>query len=232
MNKEINIYLDESAHLKYDGQRAMILGFISCDIKKVREISENIRALKIKYNIPNFAEIKWHKVSKSREDFYIKLLEFFFDEKNLNYNVVIFAKKDLYRQDHTKYKQTYDEWTYRMCFRALNIIDTQNTYNIYLDKRQSYSTDKLVKLKKSLSERYDIKILQNIQSHQSELMQLTDFLNGIVGYYHRGFYDKSGASETKQKLIKFMLKNKIKLDEPTKKKGAKVDLSFWEPHNE
>lgn len=230
--KEINVYLDESSHLKYDKQRAMVLGFVSCDKDKVAELSKKIREIKIKHKVPKFAEIKWHKVSRSKEAFYIELLEFFLREKDLNYRSVIFANKDLYSLNHNKYRQTYDEWTYAMCFWALNIINKEDIYNIYLDKRQTYSTDKLNKLRTRLSQGYNIKILQNILSHQSELMQLTDFLNGIIGYYNKGLCDRPDASETKKNLVQIMSrKSKVKLNATSKLTDKKINLFFWEPQN-
>ena len=44
--EEINIYCDESCHLEYDGQRAMVFGCVRYPKGKVQELSKNIRELK------------------------------------------------------------------------------------------------------------------------------------------------------------------------------------------
>ena len=66
----INVYCDESCHLEHDHQRAMVFGCVRCPQEKVRELSEQIRKLKQKHFIYKFAEIKWTKVSKSKEEFF------------------------------------------------------------------------------------------------------------------------------------------------------------------
>ena len=71
MNKEYNIYCDESCHLEHDKHNFMLIGAIWCSKDKVETLSKEIRKLKQKYRAKG--ELKWVKVSESRIDFYLEL---------------------------------------------------------------------------------------------------------------------------------------------------------------
>ena len=48
----------------------MVIGAVYCPKNKVREITNNILDLKNKYGIGKYCELKWTKVSKSKEEFF------------------------------------------------------------------------------------------------------------------------------------------------------------------
>jgi len=75
---EYNIYCDESCHLENDHQNVMVLGASWCPVNRVREISRRIREIKQKFGFNPDFEIKWTKVSPSREDFYQDIIDYFF----------------------------------------------------------------------------------------------------------------------------------------------------------
>jgi hypothetical protein len=76
-------------------------------------------------------------------------------------------------------------------------ISPDSYYNIYLDRKDTHSFRKAANLKKYLERDYfNIKTLQDIQSFESELMQLADILMGAINYKLR-------------KLDKVTSKNKI-----------------------
>ena len=125
---EYNIYCDESCHLPNDHQPIMVLGAIWCPKDKAREIAENIRRIKVKHNLPPFFEIKWTKVSPGKADFYLELIDYFFEEKDLHFRGLIAEKEGL---DHVKYYQDHDDWYYKMYFNLLKIIISPiDKYNI------------------------------------------------------------------------------------------------------
>ena len=79
MNTEYNFYCDESLHLPNDGSKIMVLGGIWCPKNKVKSINRDIRDIKRKHNIHH--EMKWVKVSESKKDAYLDLVQYFFELK-------------------------------------------------------------------------------------------------------------------------------------------------------
>ncbi len=76
-NKTFNIYCDESRHLEHDHKPYMLLGNISSAYPQVKRHSERIKEIKKKHHF--YAEIKWTNVSQSKLQFYIELIDYFFD---------------------------------------------------------------------------------------------------------------------------------------------------------
>ena len=77
MDKTFNIYCDESCHLENDHKNYMFLGSVSCAYPQVKRHTERIKELKNKHKFN--AEIKWGNVSMSKIDFYLDLVDYFFD---------------------------------------------------------------------------------------------------------------------------------------------------------
>lgn len=230
--EEVNVYCDESCHLENDHQRAMVFGSIRCPKSQVKLIADDIRNLKRKYAIYAFSETKWKKVSFSKENFYIDLLNYFLNNDNLYFRAVIFQNKDLHRLDHDKFgNQTYEDWYYKMFYILLDkIMSDKYFYNIYFDKKNPNSSKKLNKLKEYLNKKYKIGNIQNVISYESELIQLTDFITGIVSYANRDYIKLKDANSTKIKLVE-MLRNKsnLSLVVSTPKNAKKINLFTWEP---
>ena len=230
--KEINIYCDESCHLENDHQRAMVFGSVRCPKEIVKDIADEIRNLKRKHGIYCFAETKWKTVSLSKEGFYTDLLNFFIKNENIYFRAVVFQNKDLHKLEHVRFQnQTYEDWYYKMFYVLLDkIMQNRYLYNIYFDRKNPNSSKKLNTLKGYLNKKYKIKNMQNILSHESELIQLTDFLTGIISYANRDYIKLENANKTKVKLVE-MLKNKTNLSLviSTPKNAKKVNLFMWEP---
>jgi hypothetical protein len=124
MTQIYNVYCDESCHLENDHQKAMTLGAIWCPIEKVKEITEQIKEIQKKYELaPNF-EIKWTKVSPAKVDFYLELINYFFNNKDLHFRVLVIPDKS--KLNHEEFSQNHDEWYYKMYFTMLKAILTQS----------------------------------------------------------------------------------------------------------
>lgn len=188
MNIEYNFYCDESLHLPNDGSKIMVLGGIWCPKNKVKKINKDIRDIKRKYNINH--EMKWVKLSASKQDAYMELVKYFFDCSDLHFRVLVVDNKDAL--NHDLYNQSHDEWYFKMYFRMIKtILDPVDTYNIYLDIKDTKSKTKIQKLRSVLeNSRYDfsssmIKNMQVIRSDEVEIMQLVDILIGAIAYISR-----------------------------------------------
>jgi hypothetical protein len=185
-----NIYVDESCHLEHDGLPIMAFGATWCPRDEVRRLSDELRDIKKRHNARG--ELKWSKVSPSREAFYLELVDWFLAEQPLHYRGLVVLDKQ--RLDHAAFNQgDHDLFYYKMLFSLLNkILSPDGEYAIYLDVKDTRSRLKLKKLKEVLCNNvYDftsqmIQHIQNIHSHESELMQVADFLTGALAYRHRG----------------------------------------------
>ena len=228
---DYNIYCDESCHLLNDNCSVMVLGAIWCPIEKQKEIFKRLREIKVKNGFESDFEIKWHKVSPSKQDFYLQLIDYFYDDDDLHFRALVVQDKSSLQ--HDKFNQTHDDFYYKMYFDLLKtIFIPSNSYNIYIDIKDTRGQEKVDKLCEVLrSNHYDYKnkIIQKIQqvhSHEVVLLQLTDLLIGAIGYLHRGLE----SSEAKKGLI-----NRIKersgysLLKSTLYKEEKTNIFIWKP---
>ncbi len=189
MDNTTNIYCDESCHLEHDNQPVMLLGAIWCSASEVSRLSKEIQAMKVRYHATG--ELKWTKVSKSKLDFYTELTTWFLAETSLHFRgLVVLHKESL---DHESFnKGSHEDFYYKMYFSLLSkILDPNIKHNIYLDIKDTHGRIKLRILKEILcNDKYDftsqmIKSMQNIRSHESQLLQVCDFLLGAMSYRHR-----------------------------------------------
>lgn len=192
-----NIYCDESCHLEHDGSKKMFISAIICPEREVAEINREIRELKHASGI--MPEMKWVKLSSSKRDAYMNLVEFFFKKPTMRFRILVVDNKDQY---DPMYNESYDEWYYKMYFDMLSpIINTRNEYNIYLDKKDTKTKTRVSKLKKILRHKKQdykgqiIRRIQVIQSHDVEIMQLVDILMGAVAYEQRGLHTVAVKNE-------------------------------------
>lgn len=203
MDRLYNIYCDESCHLQNgrDKDFVMVIGGIACPDEYKKQISDQIRSIKAQYGVYRDTEIKWNKVSPAKVEYYKALVNFFFDCRSLSFRAIIIDKREL---DFSHFGLTPDEFYYRSYFLMLSrIFNPGNEYAIYIDIKDTRSQDKVVKLHDVLcNSRYDfnrqmIHRVQQIRSHEIEIMGLTDLMIGALSYLHRGL----NANSAKVDLI-------------------------------
>ena len=234
-----NIYCDESCHLLNDRSQVMVLGCVWSLADRVAEISNRLRDIKYEFGLVHHEdgqegrspfELKWHKVSPARLDYYLRVVDYFFDDDDLHFRGVVIPDKSALR--HADFGHDHDTWYYKMCFCMLKpIIDPQHRYRVYLDIKDTRSETKRQKLEEVLrNARYDpngriVERVQQIRSHESELMQLADFLMGAIGYRNRGL-DTSGA---KTRVIERIRERSGKsLTQTTWPRESKLNLLVWQ----
>jgi hypothetical protein len=230
MEKIYNIYCDESCHLLHDDSNVMVLGAIWCPIDKCKEIFKRIREIKIEYNFNPKFEIKWNKVSKGGIDFYLDIINYFFDNDDLHFRVLIVPDKKTL--NHGAFNQDHDTFYYKMYFDMLKtILSPQCAYYIYIDIKDTRSNEKVMKLTEVLrNNHYDyhkqiIKRVQQVQSSEVEILQLTDLLIGAIGYLHRGLNKNDG----KLKIInKIQQRSGYSLRRSTLYKEDKTNIFIWQ----
>jgi hypothetical protein len=235
----INIYCDESCHLelsnkKPDEQKSMVLGGISCPKDLVREVSTQIRAIKKKHGINIFNEVKWTKVSNNKIQFYMELIEYFFNNNNLRFRTIVFPDKaKLYYE-----KYDHDEIYYIMYYYLLReMIHPRDTNSIYIDKKDTQGSRKISNLQEYLRKSkldYNSEIIQRIQiidSRDSELMQLADILIGCVSYANRHL-DEINYEGAKAKLVDLVRqRSTYTLTRTTFQQEPKFNIFIWSSRN-
>lgn len=231
--EEYNIYCDESCHLENDESSVMLLGAIWVPKDKTRKVAERIREIKLEHGLKKNFEIKWTKVSPGQKAFYKALVDFFFDSKDVFFRCVVINNKE--KLSHENFMQDHDTWYYKMYFLLLKtILMPSNRYNVYLDIKDTVSNLKVKKLKQVLENskldfnRRMIQKIQQIRSHETEEMQLTDLLMGAVGYYCRNL----SQSQAKIDIINRILeRSEYSLKQSTLPTERKFNIFHWFPQN-
>jgi len=229
MGQVYNVYCDESCHLENDHQKAMVLGCVWCPQEKVKQISQRIREIKQEYDFSSGFEMKWTKISAARSEFYLRMVDYFFDTADLHFRCLVIPDKS--KLNHQSFLQSHDDWYYKMYFDMLKVIFNPNDkYRIYVDIKDTRSADKVVKLHDVLcNNMYDFKheIIERVQiirSHESGILQLADVLIGAMSYYHR----ELETNDAKLEIIK-RIKNRsgYSLSNQTLLKEDKFNIFIW-----
>ena len=168
-----------------------------------------------------FYETKWSGLSKSAYPLYNDLIDYFF-ATDLQYRAIVIDKNQL---NHEAFQQNHDDFYYKMYFQLLSKkLNPECNYNIYLDIKDTRSAKKVNGLKKFLNANFiSVRNLQNIRSHESELMQLTDIITGALSYHLRGL----NTVIAKNKIIeKIQQHSNHPLNHSTDKDQSKFNLFF------
>lgn len=241
MKESINIYCDESCHLQNDNEAAMVIGSIYCPASKKIEIFQRLSELKQQHKlIPKFNrntkenrayyELKWNKVSKSKIEYFKDVINYFFDDDDLHFRALVVPDKT--KIDYQRFNHTHDTFYYKMYFGMLKaILNPEYAHNIYIDIKDTHSREKVHKLEQVLrNDKYDyskeiIKKVQQVRSHEVELIQLTDLLIGAIAYINRGKSDSKAKNELIQ-LIRH--RSKYSLTKSTLLRESKFNIFIWE----
>ena len=226
--ESINIYCDESCHLEKDKSNIMVLGAIWCPTNKSKIINEEIIKIKESFDLSPYYEIKWVNVSPAKIQFYLEIIEYFFDNKDLHFRALIAEKNNL---KHNQYNHTHDDWYYIMYFDMLKIIfDPDYFYNIYIDIKDTRGAKKIKKLHEVLCNNiYDfsreiIRKVQIVRSQESAILQLTDLLIGAISYKNRDLQYSSSKLEIIKRIQE---KSRYSLTSSTLFRENKVNLFRW-----
>ena len=128
----------------------------------------------------------------------MELVDWFLGESPLHFRGLVVQDKQAL--DHAAFNQgDHDLFYYKMQFSLLSkILSPDSHYAIYLDIKDTRSRNKLKKLREVLCNNvYDftsemIGHIQNVHSHEAELMQVADYLTGALAYRHRQLQSNPG----------------------------------------
>lgn len=229
---EYNIYCDESCHLEHDGIKPMAIGAVWCPKEAKDIIFTRLREIKVEHGLKPHCELKWNAVSQSKLAYYKDVMNYFFDNQDLHFRVLLVRDKS--ELNHAAYHQSHDSFYYKMYFDMLkNIIEPTSSYNIYLDIKDTRGQAKVNRLLEYLrTTKYDfdrnvIRKIQQVRSHEVELVSLADFLIGAVTYTHRGLTTNSAKLEL---IEMFKRRSGYSLMNSTLYREDKTNIFIWRPN--
>jgi hypothetical protein len=192
---EYNVYCDESCHLVSNESNVMLIGAVYCPKEKVKRINDYIQHLKANYNLSYKIELKWNKIDKKTEKLYIDIINYFFNEDDLKFRVIVIDKTKL---NHVKYNQTENDFYHKAYYEMLRyIIVPGNSYNIYPDIKDtnSYYCHQVMlnflRIKMNDNNNKTIRKVQPIRSYEAPILQINDILIGALSYYYRNLKNNS-----------------------------------------
>lgn len=228
MSDQVNIYCDESTHLLNTPENFMVLGAVTCPASSANEINQKLRALKIKH-FGKRPELKWKSVSPSFIDYYKEVISLFNELDQLEFRCITADKRTL---KHHDFSQSHNDFYYKLYYYLLEakLVPTKS-YNVYLDIKDSLSYQKSAELHDILAnsirdfKKEVIVKVQNVRSHEIEIVQLCDLLIGAVQY---SLNAPTGGSSAKRDLIAHIEKAfSLKLADNTLRGAAKMDIFHW-----
>lgn len=225
-----NVYCDESCHLENDGQKAMVFGAIWSAIDRKTEISHRLNEIRDRHRMPPEFEFKWTKVSGSKVQMYLDIVDYFFDSDDMHFRCLVIPNKRII--NHEKFNQSHDDWYYKQYFNMLKtILKPTETYNIYLDIKDTRSKHKVRKLHDVLcNNAYDfsrevIQKVQQIRSHEVIQSQIADILIGAMAYKARGLSGNSGKDKIIERISE---RSGYSLSRSTLYKEEKFNILYWQ----
>ena len=95
---------------------------------------------------------------------------------DMEFRAVVVDKSQI---DEKREDYTFNDFYFRMYYQLLHHkMDMDYTYNIYMDIKDTCSSDKLERLRKIMEYNSSIGRFQFIRSHESVFIQLADVLMG------------------------------------------------------
>jgi len=221
-----NLYCDESCHLERDRIPVMTLGCVWCPTERAAVFAKRLR------------EIKWSKVSAGKAAFYQDWIDAFFEEPELHFRGIVIPDKT--KLEHDQFGQDHDQWYYKMMYLLVDrVINPKCAYRVFLDIKDTRSEERRAKLEEVLRNSARdaagqvIERVQQIRSHESELLQLADLLLGAVGYQNRrtvGDLKDQPINAGKAEVVRRIQRRSNKSLTATTWQGeTKLNLLVWEP---
>jgi hypothetical protein len=118
-----------------------------------------------------------------------------------------------------------------MFYTALNhVLEADSQYKVYFDYKDKIGMERIQILKSCLMSKKHLStnnfVCDQVQSYESQMIQLADLLIGAVGYKSRGVY----TSDTKKELVD-VLENRLLIDisQTTLMNFTKFSVLRWTP---
>ncbi len=202
-----DIYCDESrqdlivekSSIKKNN-RYICIGGIMIPNDAREHLKSEIKNLKKQHSV--YGELKWGNVSSNKIDFYLDLIDLFFNLDSINFRTVVIDATEIDNDlfNSSDHELGYYKFYYQLLYHWINPYDK---YYVFTDYKTNKDGTRLNLLKAILNKVWHspcIEIVQAIDSRQSLSLQLQNILMGAVGYKYN--YGIEGKSIAKQALIR------------------------------
>jgi hypothetical protein len=178
---EYIVYCDESRHDHSAANPYMAIGGMWLARSQKESLTKGFRKLREEVGLKG--EVKWSKVSEKKLTAYQKLVDFFFDQEDLRFRVILVeqAKVDVKKFHGNDRELGFYKFYFEMLEKWLLAGDR---YLILLDFKRNKGADRYTSLRRVLERsargKAWIDDLTVIDSHQSPLSQMSDLLTGAT----------------------------------------------------
>jgi len=210
--KIYNIYCDESRVENEDSDK-MTIGALFVLRSKKKKIVKEINKIYLENEF--CYELKWTKVGDKYFDFYKKIIDYFIEESELNFRVIIVDKKKVKKEVYHKNDPELAFFKFYYFMLRARLLD-DSAYYIFLDKKPTRDKNRARALYSFLSSyilghkrNCNIRHLQSYSSDKNTLIQVSDFFTGLFGY---GCNKKIKKGSTKHKLVEYFKEKTKKSD--------------------
>lgn len=183
-----------------ENNRYVCIGGIMLPNKNRENLKIKIKELKQQYEV--YGELKWGNVSSNKIEFYLELIDLFFNDESMDFRTVVIDATEV--DNETFNRNDHELGYYKFYYQLLyHWIDPSKYYYVFTDYKTNKDNTRLNSLKKILNNACHlpcVKIVQPINSKESLLLQLQNVLMGAVGYKFN--YGTTGESLAKQDLVK------------------------------
>jgi hypothetical protein len=213
---KIDVYCDETLPDLFTSQKPqnklMLLGSLWIENELREQIKTQIKDLRKKHNC--WGEIKWTKVSPSKENFYLELVDIFFAYgMEMRFRCIAIDPKQVTWSYHGDDKELgFYKFYYQLIHKWIKDF---NTYNIFLDAKKNRDLTRLSVLKDILNNQFNSSFIEQVQALPSKevaLIQLSDFLLGATS---AKLNQKELTNTAKIKVIEHIEKRRDKEIAPT-----------------
>lgn len=198
---DFSIYCDESYQDLLTNPSCcqyFLIGSLWLPTSIKKELKDTISTLRKKHSA--WGEIKWSKISPSKKNFYLDLIDTFIEyRENLRFRCIAINSKELNINLHNNDKEL---GFYKLYYQLLHhwILD-YNSYAIFCDTKTNRDPSRLNTLHECLNNSNltsKIKSIQALPSHEVVLIQLADLLLGVTA----AKFNKTTKSTAKLEIIK------------------------------
>jgi hypothetical protein len=178
---EYVVYCNESRHDNAVQNRFMAIGGLWVPRSRKAELTRQFRALRESVGLKG--EVKWNKVSSKKLEAYQKLVDFFFDQPDLRFRVIVVdqSKVNVARFHGNDRELGFYKFYFEMLEKWIIAGDR---YLVLLDFKTNKGADRYTSLRRVLENavkgRAWIDDLTVIDSYHSPLAQLNDVLTGAT----------------------------------------------------
>jgi hypothetical protein len=209
----------------------MVLGAVWCPASHRAALGRKVKAVRARFGLSPSFEIKWIKVSPGLVDFYLALVDLFFDEPLLHFRALIVPDKSIL--DHGAFGQSHDDFYYKMWYLLLtHLVDEDHRFRVFLDIKDTLGGKKIDRLHEVLcSSHYDfdrnvITDVQLVHSHDVPLLQLSDLMIGALSHLHRGLQGSQAKASVIQRIRE---RSRHSLMRSTPPRVDKFNVLVWRP---